>query len=174
MGAKSIFIWILLFSLSINLSYAESDLVSSNGSLVLNQYYYGTPQNQYSEECKTQDNENNTFLNTVIMFLGIYGIIIAILLGIGWFLNHKDIKDIKASVHRELEKDFGDKAQSIVKETMKSRYDIPVNETKEGIIRLENYIKDLKRAIETEQPIPPYPEEDDDNKTKEKNVFDES
>lgn len=167
-----VFVWTLFLIMFTHISLAESNAANSNGSLVLNQYYYGNP-SQLAQGCNCQDNQSNTFLNTTALFVEIYGIIIVILLGIGWFINHNDLQNIKKNVAEDLKKDFSDKAQTIIKEVMKTSYDSQLNKTKEAVIKLENYVIDLRRAIETKQPLPKYPEGDENSKSEDKNVFDE-
>ena len=179
MSSKSIIIFLVFLALLVNISLAQKTPTDFNKSIVLNQYYYSNPL-QDSQKVQSYSNEKDTFLNTVSMYLGIYGIIIAlfgiiiaIAVGFGIFINFRQLKELKDSVQKDIERGLEEKAQKLIKEVMKTEYDNQLNDMKIKITTLENYVNDLKRAIETEQPIPDYKEENKDNKILDKNVFDE-
>ncbi len=83
----------------------------------------------------------DSFLSTILIWLTLFGIILALI----GFVFYKNIKEIKEDVTKELDRNLSDKAQTIIKETMKSTYEKPISDLGERITKLENRVEKFMR-----------------------------
>jgi len=114
----------------------------------------------------------DSFLNTLLIWFTLFGIILAVI----GFLFYKNIREIKDEVTKELDRNLSEKAQTIIKETMKSTYEEPIAELGDRVTKLENLVGEFRRAIEKGQKkLPEYLEENEigKNEVQGKNIFEE-
>lgn len=116
-------------------------------------------------------NSYDSFLNTVLIILTLFGFLLTLVVVLSGFLFYKnanelkedvkkDINDFKTDVRNELKTDFSEKAQVIIKETMKSTYEKPILELTDRFNLLDNSVTDLKTAYGKKQrKLPEYLEE---------------
>ncbi len=128
-----------------------------------------------AEREKTYD----SFLNTVLFTLTIFGFLLTVVIGIAGFLFYKHINELKedvkkdvndfkneiksnindfqADVKNELKKDLSEKAQVIIEKTMESTYEKPISDLTERIEALDDSVEDIKKALGKRQKrLPEY------------------
>lgn len=113
----------------------------------------------------------DSFLNTVLTWFTLFGIILAVL----GFIFYKNIRDIKEDVRIELNKDLSEKVQMIIEKTMKSTYEKPISELGERVSELENRAEDFRYIEKGQKKFALYPNEREIEKkeAQSKNIFEE-
>lgn len=113
----------------------------------------------------------DTFLTIILVWLTLFSII---LLAIS-IVAYKNIRELKKDVKKELDKDLSEKAQRIIKETMKSTYEKPISDLAERVTQLEKYVDYLKKGYieKGQKKLPEYLEEKEMAKKEQQNIFDE-
>lgn len=132
--------------------------------------------NFLEQKQKTYD----SFLNTVLLTLTIFGFVLTVVLAIAGFLFYNNINDVKTvlkedinvfkeKVKIEVQNDLSVKAELLTEKIMKSNYEKRVS-------KLENYAQNLKRAIEGKQKLPEFFEDNEitEKEQPSKNIFDET
>lgn len=122
----------------------------------------------------------DSFLNTALLALTLFGLVLTIVLAISGFLFHKNISDVKMElknditefkekIKNDVQNDLSVKAELLTEKIMKSNYE-------KRVTKLENYVQELKKAVDKGKKLPEFFDENEivEKEQPSKNIFDET